>query len=287
VNAIRKTFTAVAVKAPYFGDRRKAFLQDLAIVTGTQVVAPEVGLKLDQVGVDVLGSAGRVVVTKDTTTVTHGSGAQSEIDSRIAQLRREIEDTDSDWDREKLQERLAKLAGGVGVIQVGAATEVELKERKHRIEDAIAATRAAIEEGIVAGGGSALLHATGALDGALGRSGDEATGVGVVRAALAEPLRWIAANAGLEGYVVTSRVAGLPATSGLNAETGEYVDLLKAGVVDPVKVTKAALANAGSVAGLVLTTQSAIVDKPAEPEGDHGHDHGGHGHSHGPGGHVH
>ena len=287
VNAIRKTFTAVAIKAPYFGDRRKAFLQDLAIVTGAQVVAPEVGLKLDQVGVDVLGSAGRVVVTKDTTTVTHGSGAQSEIDSRIAQLRHEIEDTDSDWDREKLQERLAKLAGGVGVIQVGAATEVELKERKHRIEDAIAATRAAIEEGIVAGGGSALLHATGALDGALGRSGDEATGVGVVRAARAEPLRWIADNAGLEGYVVTSRVAALPATSGLNAETGEYGDLLKAGVVDPVKVTKAALANAGSVAGLVLTTQSAIVEKPAEPEDDHGHDHGGHGHSHGPGGHVH
>jgi chaperonin GroEL len=283
VNAIRKTFTAVAIKAPYFGDRRKAFLQDLAIVTGAQVVSPEVGLKLDQVGVDVLGSAGRVVVTKDTTTVTHGSGAQSEIDSRIAQLRREIEDTDSDWDREKLQERLAKLAGGVGVIQVGAATEVELKERKHRIEDAIAATRAAIEEGIVAGGGSALLHATGALDGALGRSGDEATGVGVVRAALVEPLRWIADNAGLEGYVVTSRVATLPATSGLNAETGEYGDLLKAGVVDPVKVTKAALANAGSVAGLVLTTQSAIVEKPAEPEDDHG----GHGHSHGPGGHVH
>jgi chaperonin GroEL len=287
VNAIRKTFTAVAIKAPYFGDRRKAFLQDLAIVTGAQVVAPEVGLKLDQVGLDVLGTAGRVVVTKDTTTVTHGSAAQSEIDARIAQLRREIEDTDSDWDREKLQERLAKLAGGVGVIQVGAATEVELKERKHRIEDAIAATRAAIEEGIVAGGGSALLHATGALDGDLGRSGDEATGVAVVRGALAEPLRWIAQNAGLEGYVVTSKVAALPANSGLNADSGEYGDLLQAGVVDPVKVTKAALANAGSVAGLVLTTQSAIVDKPAEPEDDHGHGHGGHGHSHGPGGHVH
>ncbi len=287
VNAIRKTFTAVAVKAPYFGDRRKAFLQDLAIVTGAQVVAPEVGLKLDQVGLDVLGTAGRIVVTKDTTTVTHGSGAQSEIDARIAQLRKEIEDTDSDWDREKLQERLAKLAGGVGVIQVGAATEVELKERKHRIEDAIAATRAAIEEGIVAGGGSALLHASSALDGDLGRSGDEATGVAVVRAALAEPLRWIADNAGLEGYVVTSKAAALPVNSGLNAETGEYGDLLEAGVVDPVKVTKAALANAGSVAGLVLTTQSAVVEKPAEPEDDHGHSHGGHGHSHGPGGHVH
>jgi chaperonin GroEL len=285
VNAIRKTFTAVAVKAPFFGDRRKAFLQDLAIVTGAQVVAPEVGLKLDQVGLDVLGTAGRVVVTKDTTTVTHGSAGQGEIDARVAQIRREIEETDSDWDREKLQERLAKLAGGVGVVKVGAATEVELKERKHRIEDAIAATRAAIEEGIVAGGGTALLHAGAALDGNLGRVNDEATGVAVVRTALAEPLRWIADNAGMEGYVVTSKVADQPLNSGLNAETGEYVDLLVAGIVDPVKVTKAALANAASVAALVLTTQGAIVEKPAEPEDDHGH--GGHGHSHGPGGHVH
>jgi chaperonin GroEL len=285
VNAIRKTFTAVAVKAPFFGDRRKAFLQDLAIVTGAQVVAPEVGLKLDQVGLDVLGTAGRVVVTKDTTTVTHGSAGQGEIDARVAQIRREIDETDSDWDREKLQERLAKLAGGVGVVKVGAATEVELKERKHRIEDAIAATRAAIEEGIVAGGGTALLHAGAALDGNLGRVNDEATGVAVVRTALAEPLRWIADNAGMEGYVVTSKVADQPLNSGLNAETGEYVDLLVAGIVDPVKVTKAALANAASVAALVLTTQGAIVEKPAEPEDDHGH--GGHGHSHGPGGHVH
>ncbi|MGH8962561.1 MAG: chaperonin GroEL [Jatrophihabitantaceae bacterium] len=283
VNAIRKTFNAVAVKAPFFGDRRKAFLQDLAIVTGAQVIAPEVGLKLDQVGIDVLGRAGRVVVTKDTTTVTHGSAAQDEIDARIAQIRREIEDSDSDWDKEKLQERLAKLAGGVGVIAVGAATEVELKERKHRIEDAIAATRAAVDEGIVAGGGSALIHAIGSLDD-LGLTGDDATGVAIVRGALIEPLNWIANNAGLEGYVVTAKVAELPVNHGLDAATGQYVDLLDAGIVDPVKVTKAALANAASVASVVLSTQSAIVEKPAEPD-EHSHD--GHGHSHGPGGHSH
>ena len=282
VNAIRKTFVAVAVKAPFFGDRRKAFLQDLAIVTGAQVIAPEVGLKLDQSGIDVLGNAGRVVVTKDTTTVTHGGGEQSAIDGRIAQIRREIEDTDSDWDREKLQERLAKLAGGVGVINVGASTEVELKERKHRIEDAIAATRAAIEEGIIAGGGAALVHASQALDGDLGLSGDEATGVNIVRTALVEPLRWIAQNAGHEGYVVVAKVRDLTGNNGLNAETGEYVDLVAAGIVDPVKVTKAALANAASVAALLLTTQSLVVEKPAEPEHG-GHDHGGHGHSHGHG----
>jgi len=288
VNSIRKTFVAVAVKAPFFGDRRKAFLQDLAIVSGAQVVAPEVGLKLDQVGLDVLGTAGRVTVTKDLTTVTHGSASQSEIDARIGQIRKEIEDTDSDWDREKLQERLAKLAGGVGVIKVGAATEVELKERKHRIEDAIAATRAAIEEGIVAGGGSAFVHAASVLDDNLGLSGDEATGVAIVRTGLVEPLRWIAANAGAEGYVVVAKVRDLQANHGLNAATGEYGDLIAAGVVDPVKVTKAALANAASVAALLLTTQSAVVEKPAESENDHGHDHGhGHGHSHGPGGHVH
>jgi chaperonin GroEL len=278
VNAIRKTFTAVAVKAPFFGDRRKAFLQDLAVVTGAQVIAPEVGLKLDQVGLEVLGKAGRVVVTKDLTTVTRGAAAQSEIDARIAQIRREIEETDSDWDREKLQERLAKLSGGVGVIQVGAATEVELKERKHRIEDAIAATRAAVEEGIIAGGGAALAHAASVLDGGLGRSGDEATGVAAVRRALFEPLRWIADNAGEEGYVVVAKVRDLKPNHGLDAETGSYGDLLAAGIVDPVKVTKAALANAASVAGLLLTTQSAVVEKPAEPEDDHGH---GHGHSHG------
>jgi len=284
VNAIRKTFPVVAVKAPFFGDRRKAFLQDLAIVTGAQVIAPEVGLKLDQTGLDLLGRAGRVSVTKDTTTVTHGTASKDEVDARIAQIRREIEETDSDWDREKLQERLAKLAGGVGVIKVGAATEVELKERKHRIEDAIAATRAAVEEGIVAGGGSALVHAAAALDGNLGLTGDEATGVAIVRTALDEPLNWIARNAGEEGYVVTAKVRDLPVNHGLNAATGEYTDLLEDGVVDPVKVTKAALANAASVASVVLSTQSAIVDKPAEPE-QHSHDgHGhGHGHSHGPG----
>jgi chaperonin GroEL len=285
VNAIRKTFQAVAVKAPFFGDRRKAFLQDLAIVTGAQVVAPEVGLKLDQVGLDVLGKAGRVVVTKDTTTITHGAASQEEIDARIAQIRREIDETDSDWDREKLQERLAKLAGGVGVIKVGAATEVELKERKHRIEDAIAATRAAVEEGIIAGGGAALVHAASVLDGEFDLAGDEATGVRIVRAALDEPLRWIANNAGQEGYVVVAKVRDLPANHGLNAATGSYGDLLADGVVDPVKVTKAALANAASVASVVLSTQSAVVEKPAEEEHSHdghGHSHG-HSHSHGPG----
>jgi chaperonin GroEL len=281
VNAIRKTFSAVAVKAPFFGDRRKAFLQDLAIVTGAEVVSPEVGLKLDQVGVDVLGKAGRVVVTKDTTTVTHGAASQNAIDDRIAQIRREIDATDSDWDREKLQERLAKLAGGVGVIAVGAATEVELKERKHRIEDAIAATRAAVEEGIIAGGGAALVHASSALDD-LGLTGDELTGANIVRTALGEPLRWIATNAGEEGYVVVAKVRDLPANHGLNAATGEYTDLLADGVVDPVKVTKAALSNAASVAGTILSTQGAIVEKPEEPEEDD-HSHAGHSHSHGPG----
>jgi chaperonin GroEL len=278
VNAIRKTFPAAAVKAPYFGDRRKAFLQDLAIVTGGQVISPEVGLKLDQIGLEDLGQAGRVVITKDLTTITHGAGSQADIDARIAQIRMEIETTDSDWDREKLQERLAKLAGGVGVIKVGAATEVELKEKKHRIEDAISATRAAVEQGIIAGGGAALLHTESALD-ELGFTGDEAVGVAIVRRALAEPLRWIANNAGLEGHVVASKVRGLAGNEGLNAATGEYENLLKAGVVDPVKVTKAALANAASVASLVLTTESAIVDKPAEPEPNHGHGHS-HGHSH-------
>ncbi|HEY3736598.1 MAG TPA: chaperonin GroEL [Jatrophihabitans sp.] len=281
VNAIRRTFSVVAVKAPFFGDRRKAFLQDLAVVTGAQVVAPEVGLKLDQAGLDVLGTAGRVAVTKDTTTVTHGSASQEDINGRVAQIRREIEASDSDWDREKLQERLAKLAGGVGVIKVGAATEVELKERKFRIEDAISATRAAIEEGIIAGGGAALAHAVSALENNLSLEDDVATGVAVVRDSLVEPLRWIANNAGLEGYVVVNKVQLLGVNEGLNAATGEYVDLLAAGVVDPVKVTKAALANAASVASLVLSTQSAIVEKPAEAEADHGH--GGHSHSHGPG----
>jgi chaperonin GroEL len=278
VNAIRKTFSVVAVKAPFFGDRRKAFLQDLAIVTGAQVISPEVGLKLDQVGLEDLGTAGRVVVTKDLTTVTHGGGKQEEIEGRISQIQSEIKTTDSDWDREKLQERLAKLAGGVGVIKVGAATEVELKEKKHRIEDAIAATRAAVEEGIIAGGGAALVQAAKSLE-SLDLVDDEATGVSIVASALSEPLRWIANNAGLEGYVVVGKVRELPANHGLDAATGEYVDLLAAGIVDPVKVTKAALANAASVAALVLSTESAIVEKPAEEEPE-AHGHGGHGHSH-------
>jgi chaperonin GroEL len=284
VNALRKTFAVVAVKAPFFGDRRKAFLQDLAIVTGAQVISPEVGLKLDQVGLEDLGSAGRIVVTKDLTTITHGGGKQDEIDGRISQLKSEIENTDSDWDREKLQERLAKLAGGVGVIKVGAATEVELKEKKHRIEDAIAATRAAVEEGIIAGGGAALVHALSSLD-SFDLTGDEATGVTIVRDALVEPLRWIANNAGLEGYVVVAKVRELALNEGLDAATCEYGNLLEKGIVDPVKVTKAALANAASVASLVLSTESAIVEKPAEQEDGHGghghgHSHGGHGHSH-------
>ncbi|MCW2603300.1 MAG: chaperonin GroEL [Pseudonocardiales bacterium] len=279
VNSIRKTFSVVAVKSPFFGDRRKAFLQDLAIVTGAQVIAPEVGLKLDQVGLDDLGKVGRVKVTKDETTLTRGGGSSDAIQARIAQIRGEIETTDSDWDREKLQERLAKLAGGVGVIKVGAATEVELKEKKHRIEDAIAATRAAVEEGIVAGGGSALVHAALVLEGDLGLTDDEATGVRIVRTALDEPLRWIALNAGEEGYVVVAKVRNMPAGSGLNAASGEYGDLLAQGIVDPVKVTKSALSNANSVASLVLSTQSAIVEKQEE-QSDDGHDHSGHGHAH-------
>jgi len=227
-----------------------------------------------------------VVITKDLTTITHGAGTQDAIDARVKQLKAEAEASDSDWDREKLQERLAKLAGGVGVIKVGAATEVELKEKKHRIEDAIAATRAAVEEGIIAGGGAALVQARSALD-SLSLTGDEAAGVSIVREAVIEPLRWIAANAGHEGYVVAAKVAELPLNHGLNAATGVYEDLLAAGVVDPVKVTKAALANAASVAGVILSTEASIVEKPEEPEHDHGHAHDGHGHSHGPGGHSH
>ena len=279
VNAIRKTLDVVAVKAPYFGDRRKAFLQDLAIVAGAQVVAPEVGLKLDQVGLEVLGTLGRVAVTKDTTTVTHGGGDSAEVQGRISQIKAEIETTDSDWDREKLQERLAKLGNGVAVIKVGAATEVELKERKHRIEDAIAATRAAVEEGIIAGGGTALIQSASVLDGDLGLTGDEATGVAIVRSALAEPLRWIASNAGLEGYVVVAKVRGLAIGEGLDAATGDYKDLVSAGIVDPVKVTKAALQNAASTASVVLSTEVSIVEKP-EDEAPAAHSHGGHGHSH-------
>jgi chaperonin GroEL len=278
VNKIRGTFNAVAVKAPGFGDRRKAMLQDLAILTGGQVVSEEVGLKLDQVGLDTLGKARRVVVTKDDTTVVEGAGERSEVEGRMNQIKAEIDRTDSDWDREKLQERLAKLAGGVCVIKVGAHTEVELKEKKHRIEDAVSATRAAIEEGIVAGGGTALLHAAAVLDGGLGLTGDEATGVAVVRKATAEPLRWIAENAGHEGYVVVERVRDLDAGHGLDAATGEYGDLLLAGVIDPVKVTRSALRNAASIASMVLTTDTLVVEKKEEaPEAAAGHGHG-HGH---------
>ncbi|HEY9338386.1 MAG TPA: chaperonin GroEL, partial [Kribbella sp.] len=277
VNKIRGNFTSVAVKAPGFGDRRKAMLEDLAALTGAQVVAPEVGLKLDQVGLEVLGTARRIVVSKDNTTVVEGGGKSDDIEGRVNQIKSEIERTDSDWDREKLQERLAKLAGGVCVIKVGAATEVELKEKKHRIEDAVSATRAAIEEGIVAGGGSALVHAATILDGGLGLEGDEATGVRIVRKSIVEPLRWIAENGGYEGYVVTSKVAELESGSGFNAATGEYGDLLAQGVLDPVKVTRSALANAGSIAALLLTTETLVVDKPEEEEpaaAGHGHGHG-------------
>ena len=280
VNRIRGTFTSCAVKAPAFGDRRKAILQDIAILTGAQVVSPEVGLKLDQVGLDVLGSARRIVVTKDNTTIVDGGGEHAAVEDRVAQIKREIEASDSDWDREKLQERLAKLAGGVVVIRVGGHTEVELKEKKHRIEDAVSATRAAIEEGIVSGGGTALVQAASVLDDDLGLEGDEATGVGVVRRAAVEPLRWIAENAGDRGYVVVSKVADMPAGHGLNAATGEYGDLIAQGVIDPVKVTRSALENAASIAAMLLTTEALVVEKPEEEEEEAGHGHSHHGHSH-------
>ncbi len=266
VNKIRGTFTSVAVKAPAFGDRRKAMLEDIAILTGGQVVAPEVGLKLDQVGLEVLGRARRIVVTKDNTTIVDGAGDSAEVAGRVAQLHAEIERTDSDWDREKLQERVAKLAGGVCVIKVGAATEVELKEKKHRIEDAVSATRAAIEEGIVAGGGSALIHAAKVLDGDLGLSGDEKAGVAIVRKSVVEPLRWIAENGGEAGYVITSKVAQLEPGHGYNARTGVYENLVDAGVIDPVKVTRSALANAASIASLLLTTETLVVEKKDEED---------------------
>ena len=277
VNKIRGTFNAVAVKSPAFGDRRKSMMQDIATLTGGQVIAPEVGLKLDQVGLDVLGTARRIVVTKDNTTIVEGGGAADEVNGRVNQIKAEIESTDSDWDREKLQERLAKLAGGVCVVKVGAATEVELKEKKHRIEDAVSATRAAIEEGIVPGGGSALVHAAAVLEGDLGLADDEAMGVRIVRKAVDEPLRWIAENGGDEGYVVVSKVRELGVGNGYNAATGEYGDLVAQGVLDPVKVTKSALTNASSIAGMLLTTETLIVDKPEEEEPDaagHGHGHG-------------
>ncbi|HEX5090690.1 MAG TPA: chaperonin GroEL [Nocardioides sp.] len=277
VNKIRGTFNAAAVKSPAFGDRRKAMMQDIATLTGGQVVAPEVGLKLDQVGLDVLGQARRVVITKDNTTIVDGAGDPAEVAGRVNQIKAEIENTDSDWDREKLQERLAKLAGGVCVIKVGAATEVELKEKKHRIEDAVSATRAAIEEGIVPGGGSALIHAAAALNDGLGFSGDEAVGVRVVRVSLDEPLRWIAENGGANGYVVTTKVRELGVGNGYNAATEQYGDLVAQGVLDPVKVTRSALVNAASIAGMLLTTETLVVDKPEEEEpaaAGHGHGHG-------------
>ena len=284
VNRMRGTFTSVAVKAPGFGDRRKAMLQDIAVLTGGQVVSTEIGLKLDQVGLDVLGRARRVVVTKDNTTIVDGAGKKSDVDGRVNEIRNEIERADSDWDREKLQERVAKLAGGVCVIKVGAHTEVELKEKKHRLEDAISATRAAVEEGIVIGGGAALVHAADALEGDLGFTGDKAVGVRLVRKACDEPLRWIAENAGLEGYVVVAKVRALKAHEGFNAATDVYGDLAKDGVIDPVKVTRSALANAASIAAMFITTEAVVYERPADEVADAA---GGHGHSHGPGGHSH
>ena len=274
VNSIRKTLKAVAVKSPYFGDRRKAFLEDLAVVTGGEVVNPDAGLLLREVGVDVLGTARRVVVTKDDTIIVDGGGSADGVANRIKHLRAEIDNSDSEWDREKLGERLAKLAGGVAVIKVGAATETALKERKESVEDAVAAAKAAVEEGIIAGGGSALTQegrkALKKLRSSL--TGDEAVGVDVFSEALNAPLYWIAANAGLDGSVVVNKVSELPAGHGLNANTLSYGDLAADGIVDPVKVTRSAVLNAASVARMVLTTETAIVDKPAEAE-DHGHGH--------------
>jgi chaperonin GroEL len=279
VNAIRKTVSVCAVKAPYFGDRRKAFLEDLATVTGAQVIDPDIGVYLAEVELEALGRARRIVVTKDSTTLIDGGGVQSDIDARVQQLRREIEETDSDWDREKLSERLAKLAGGVAVIKAGAATETELKERKSRIEDAVAATRAAAEEGIIPGGGVALVHASQSV-GDLGLHGDEATGVAIVWVACGAPVAWIANNAGFEGSVVVAKVREMDWGHGFDAEAETYCDLVAAGIVDPVKVTRSAIVNAASIARMVITTQSAVVDTPEQQAPAAGH---GHGHGHGPG----
>ncbi|WCO69256.1 chaperonin GroEL [Iamia majanohamensis] len=266
VNKIRGTFSSVSVKAPGFGERRKAMLADMAVLTGGQVISETVGLKLDNVTLDLLGRARKVVVTKDDTTIVEGAGSEDDVKGRIAQIRREIDDTDSDWDREKLQERLAKLAGGVAVVKVGAATEVELKEKKHRIEDALSATRAAIEEGVVPGGGTALLRVRDRVADVTEKlEGDEATGARSVHTALAAPARLIADNAGFEGAVIVREVEGKKGAEGFNAATGDFEDLLKAGVLDPAKVTRAALQNAGSIAGLLLTTEAIVADKP-EPE---------------------
>ncbi|MCV7431671.1 chaperonin GroEL [Mycolicibacterium bacteremicum] len=279
VNSIRKTLKAVAVKAPFFGDRRKAFLDDLAVVTAAQVINPDVGLVLREAGLDVLGSARRVVVTKDSTVIVDGAGTQDAIEGRKAQLRSEIENTDSDWDREKLEERLAKLSGGVAVIKVGAATETDLKKRKEAVEDAVSAAKAAVEEGIVTGGGSALVQARAALDGLRGSlSGDELLGLEVFASALSAPLYWIATNAGLDGSVVVNKVSELPTGQGFNAATLTYGDLLAEGIVDPAKVTRSAVLNAASVGRMVLTTETAVVEKPVEVDEHAGHGHHGHAH---------
>ncbi len=283
VNRMRGTFASAAVKAPGFGDRRKAMLQDIAILTGGQVISAEVGLKLEQIDISMLGKARRVVISKDNTTIVDGAGNKSDVAARVTEIRREIENTDSDWDREKLQERVAKLAGGVCVIKVGAHTEVELKEKKHRLEDAISATRAAVEEGIVVGGGAALVHAATALDNDLGFEGDRAVGVRLVRKACDEPLRWIAENAGQEGYVVVSKVRAMKPNEGFNAYSETYTDLVKEGVIDPVKVTRSALANAASIAAMFITTEALVFETPEEKKDESA----GHGHSHGPGGHSH
>ena len=284
VNRMRGTFTSAAVKAPGFGDRRKSMLQDIAILTGGQVITSEVGLKLDQVTLDLLGKARRVVITKDATTIVDGAGDKAAVASRVNEIRNELEATDSDWDREKLQERVAKLAGGVCVIKVGAHTEVELKEKKHRLEDAISATRAAVEEGIVVGGGAALVHAAAALEGDLGFEGDRAVGVRLVRKACDEPLRWIAENAGHEGYVVVAKVRTLAPNDGFNAATDIYEDLVKVGVIDPVKVTRSALANAASIAAMFITTEVLVFETPEDKQREQA---AASGHSHGPGGHNH
>ncbi|WP_300342753.1 chaperonin GroEL [Nesterenkonia sp.] len=271
VNKLRGTLNVVAVKAPGFGDRRKAMLEDIAVLTGATVITQDLGLKLDQVGLDDLGTARRVTVTKDETTIVDGAGSKADVEARAAQIKAQADATDSEWDREKLQERLAKLAGGVGVIKVGAATEVELKERKHRIEDAVSSTRAALEEGIVAGGGTALINALSVLDEdaeVTGLTGDAAAAVGIVKRALVQPLRWIAQNAGEDGFVVASKVAELEPNHGYNAKTGEYGDLISAGVIDPVKVTRSALQNAASIAALVLTTETLVVEKKDEEDED-------------------
>ena len=283
VNRMRGTFASAAVKAPGFGDRRKAMLDDIAVLTGGQVISAEVGLKLEQIDIAMLGKARIVVISKDNTTIVDGAGDKKAVASRVTEIRREIENTDSDWDREKLQERVAKLAGGVCVIKVGAHTEVELKEKKHRLEDAISATRAAVEEGIVVGGGAALVHAAAALDNDLGFEGDRAVGVRLVRKACDEPLRWIAENAGQEGYVVVSKVRAMKPNEGFNAFSETYTDLVKEGVIDPVKVTRSALANAASIAAMFITTEALVFETPEEKKEEAT----GHGHSHGAGGHSH